>query len=46
LQRRKKMIPALTAVIELFARGAALAVSIYLLWKKEKKEDDTHEKTH
>lgn len=40
------MIPTLTAVMELFAQGAALAVSVYLLWEKEKKEDDSHEKTH
>lgn len=35
------MIPALTAVIELFAQGAALAVSVYLLWKEHegKKEN-------
>lgn len=35
------MIPALTAVLlEAFTKGAALAVSVYLLWKqKEGKED-------
>lgn len=41
LSNGKKMIPALTAVLlEAFTKGAALAVSVYLLWKqKEGKED-------
>jgi len=33
------MIPALTAImLEAFAQGAALAVSVFLLWKKNMEE--------
>jgi hypothetical protein len=34
------MISALTAVLlEAFTKGAALAVSVFLLWKKEEKRE-------
>lgn len=34
------MIPALTAVLlEAFAKGAALAVSIFLLWKNDEEKE-------
>lgn len=34
------MIPVLAAVLlEAFAKGAALAVSIFLLWKNEEKKE-------
>lgn len=39
LQRCCKMIAALTAVLlEAFTQGAALAVSVYLLWKQKDHE--------
>ena len=39
LQRCCKMITALTAVLlEAFTQGAALAVSVYLLWKQKDHE--------
>ena len=34
------MIPVLTAVLlEAFTKGAALAVSVFLLWKNEEKKE-------
>lgn len=37
---RKKMIPVLAAaLLEAFTKGAALAVSIFLLWKNEEKKE-------
>ena len=39
VQCGKKMIPALAAVLlEAFTKGAALAVSVYLLWKQKDNE--------
>lgn len=39
VQHRCKMISALAAVLlEAFTQGAALAVSVYLLWKKKDHE--------
>lgn len=34
------MTPVLAAIMELFSQGAALAVSIYLLWKRQERKDE------
>lgn len=36
----EKMTPVLAAIMELFSQGAALAVSIYLLWKQQERKDE------